>query len=61
MSETPPNVIYIVNCTLVIICFWAVNSQVDFDLENRLKPNLRKSNKKKTNSATALSNQLTSG
>ena len=42
MSEAPPNVTRVVNCTLAIICFWAVNSQVKSDLENRSKPNLRK-------------------
>ena len=61
MSETLPNVIRIVNCTLAIIRFWAVNSQVNSNLEKRLKPNLRKKDKKKTNSATALSYQLTLG
>ena len=42
MSETPRNVTHVVHYTLAIICFWAVNSQVNSDLENRLKPNLRK-------------------
>ena len=57
MSETPPNVIYIVNCTLVIICFWAVNSQVNFDLEKKIKTQFKEIRQEKNNSATALSNQ----
>ena len=37
MSEAPPNVTRVVNCTLAIICFWAVNSQVKLQFRKQIK------------------------